>query len=30
MGEASDPSNPNFALSSFDNELWAKIKLLIN
>jgi CubicO group peptidase (beta-lactamase class C family) len=30
MGEASDPSNPNFALSSFDNELWAKINLLIN
>lgn len=25
MGEASDPSNPNFALSGFDNNLWAKI-----
>jgi len=25
MGEASDPLNPSFALSGFDNELWSKI-----
>ncbi|MEN9335200.1 MAG: hypothetical protein RLZZ500_187, partial [Bacteroidota bacterium] len=25
MGEVSDPSNPTFALSGFDNELWGKI-----
>jgi CubicO group peptidase (beta-lactamase class C family) len=25
MGDASDPQNPNFALSGFDNELWGKI-----
>lgn len=30
MGDASDPSNPNFAVSGFDNELWSKINLLIN
>lgn len=30
MGNASDPSNPSFALSGFDNELWAKINALIN
>jgi CubicO group peptidase (beta-lactamase class C family) len=30
MGEASDPSNPNFAVSGFDNELWAKINAMIN
>lgn len=30
MGEASDPSNPNFAVSGFDNELWGKISALIN
>jgi len=30
MGNASDPSNPNFALSGFDNELWLKINAMIN
>jgi CubicO group peptidase (beta-lactamase class C family) len=30
MGKASDPDNPNFALSGFDNELWAKIKAVTN
>lgn len=30
MGNASDPSNPNFALSGFDNELWLKLNALIN
>lgn len=30
MGEASDPDNPNFALSGFDNELWGKINAVIN
>lgn len=30
MGNASDPSNPNFALSGFDNELWQKINAVIN
>ncbi len=30
MGEASDPSNPNFAVSGFDNELWSKINAVIN
>jgi len=30
MGEASDPSNPNFALSGFDNALWEKINAVIN
>jgi CubicO group peptidase (beta-lactamase class C family) len=30
MGEASDPANPNFALSGFDNELWQKINAVIN
>jgi CubicO group peptidase (beta-lactamase class C family) len=30
MGEASDPANPNFAVSGFDNELWAKINAVIN
>jgi CubicO group peptidase (beta-lactamase class C family) len=30
MGDASDPANPNFALSGFDNELWQKINALIN
>ncbi len=29
MGNASDPANPNFAVSGFDNELWAKINSLI-
>ncbi len=30
MGEASDPDNPNFAVSGFDNELWEKINAVIN
>lgn len=30
MGEASDPANPNFALSGFDNDLWQKINAVIN
>lgn len=30
MGNASDPANPGFALSGFDNALWAKINALIN
>jgi CubicO group peptidase (beta-lactamase class C family) len=30
MGNASDPSNPNFAVSGFDNELWKKINAVIN
>jgi CubicO group peptidase (beta-lactamase class C family) len=30
MGDASDPSNPSFAVSGFDNELWSKINVLIN
>ena len=30
LGNASDPANPNFAVSGFDNELWAKINSLIN
>ncbi len=30
MGEATDPNNPNFALSGFDNVLWQKINALIN
>jgi CubicO group peptidase (beta-lactamase class C family) len=30
MGDASDPANPNFAVSGFDNALWAKINVLIN
>jgi len=29
MGNASDPLNPNFALSGFDNELWLKLNALI-
>lgn len=29
MGDASDKSNPNFAVSGFDNALWAKINALI-
>ena len=28
MGDASDPQNPSFALSGFDNDLWAKINAL--
>ncbi len=30
MGNASDPSNPNFAVSGFDNELWGKISAVLN
>jgi CubicO group peptidase (beta-lactamase class C family) len=30
MGDASDPQNPNFAVSGFDNELWGKINAVIN
>ncbi len=30
MGGASDPSNPNFAVSGFDNALWEKINAVIN
>lgn len=29
MGDASDPDNPNFALSGFDNALWQKINAVI-
>jgi CubicO group peptidase (beta-lactamase class C family) len=29
MGDASDKSNPNFAVSGFDNALWAKINAVI-
>lgn len=30
MGEASDPANPNFAVSGFDNKLWEKLNAVIN
>ncbi len=30
MGNTSDPQNPNFALSGFDNDLWGKINAVIN
>lgn len=30
MGDASDPENPTFALSGFDNDLWGKINAVIN
>ena len=30
MGNASDPLNPSFALSGFDNELWEKINAVID
>lgn len=30
MGEASDPDNPSFALSGFDDDLWEKINAVIN
>jgi CubicO group peptidase (beta-lactamase class C family) len=30
MGDASDPANPNFALSGFDEALWQKIDAVIN
>lgn len=29
MGDASDPDNPSFAVSGFDNELWEKINAVI-
>jgi CubicO group peptidase (beta-lactamase class C family) len=29
MGDASDPANPSFALSGFDNALWGKLKTII-
>lgn len=30
MGNASDPNNPNFAVSGFDNALWEKINAVLN
>lgn len=30
MGDASDPSNPSFAVSGFDNAFWQRINSLIN
>ncbi|MGC3979533.1 MAG: serine hydrolase [Paludibacteraceae bacterium] len=30
MGDASNPANPNFAVSGFDDELWGKINAVIN
>lgn len=30
MGDASDPANPNFAVSGFDNALWGKINEVID
>jgi CubicO group peptidase (beta-lactamase class C family) len=30
MGEASNPSNPSFAVSGFDNTLWEKLNLIFN
>jgi CubicO group peptidase (beta-lactamase class C family) len=30
MGDASDPTKPNFALSGFDDALWQKINAVIN
>lgn len=30
MGDASDPANPSFAVSGFDNALWQRISALIN
>ncbi|MBC6491810.1 serine hydrolase domain-containing protein [Flavihumibacter stibioxidans] len=30
MGDASDPANPDFAVSGFDNALWEKINAVIN
>lgn len=29
MGDASDPSNPSFTLSGFDNDLWQKINAVL-
>lgn len=30
MGDPSDPEHPSFAVSGFDNDLWAKINAVIN
>jgi CubicO group peptidase (beta-lactamase class C family) len=30
MGDPSDPDNPSFTLSGFDNDVWEKINALIN
>lgn len=30
MGDAADPTNPNFAVSGFDQALWDKINAVIN
>jgi CubicO group peptidase (beta-lactamase class C family) len=30
MGDASDPANPSFAVSNFDNDLWKKLNAVIN
>lgn len=30
MGDASDPQNPSFAVSGFDNEIWQRINAVIN
>jgi CubicO group peptidase (beta-lactamase class C family) len=30
MGDASDPTNPSFAVSGFDNALWQRINNLVN
>ena len=30
MGDASDPANPNFAVSGFDYDLWQKINAVLN
>lgn len=30
MGDASNPANPSFAVSGFDNELWEKLNAVIN
>lgn len=30
MGDASDPENPSFAVSGFDNALWQKLSAVIN
>ena len=29
MGDPSNPANPSFALSGFDDELWAKINAVV-
>ena len=30
MGDPSDPANPSFAVSGFDNALWEKINAVVN